>query len=534
VVFVTAGENTRLWVRDLDALESRPLNGTDGATGNPFWSFDSKSVVFSVPGKLKKIEIAGGSPQTLCDIRDNAFGGFWTHDNQVVFGGPGGVRKVPAAGGTAAALTIPDLNRGEQGHIEPVLLPDGVHFVYTRFAGLSGLGGLYIGSLNLKPEEQKLSPLLPGLSMAAYTPSAASTSDNGLLLFTRETTLLAQPFNTSRLELEREAVPVAEGLAITLGAFPGFSVSPTGVLTYTTGGAGDRRLTWYDRDGRPTGTVWAPGAYNELSISPDGTRVGVTRGPDDLDVYVFDLVGNRPIRLTSNAGPDRAPLWSPNGQQILFYSSRNPAGLHLKSANGAGDEELVLQLDQDNRLPKDWSNDGRFVIYSLINPQTRRDLGILSMDDAHKTTSFLQSEFNEVSGKFSPETQGSPRYVAYSSEESGSYEVYVTTFPDPKGGKWTISNGGGYQPRWRRDGKELLYFTSDGYLMSVDVTLTPSFKAGTPRRLFRAPIFGGGGSINETRWDLTPDGKRFLINTTSGDQASPIAVVVNWQTALKK
>jgi Tol biopolymer transport system component len=531
VLFVTAGETARLWVRDMDTLESRPLNVADSVTGNPFWSPDSRSVVFSVRGRLRKIEIAGGSPQTLCNIPDSAYGGFWTRDNQIVFGGPGGVRKVPAVGGTPSSLTIPDRNQGTAGHVEPALLSDGVHFVYTVFAQ-SSAGGLYIGSLNLKAEEQKSTRLLPDVSMAAYVPPAAPTSENGLLLFTRETTLLAQPFNTSRLELEGEAVPVAEGLAITLGVFPGFSVSPTGVLIYTTGSV-DSRLTWFDREGKPTGTVWTPGTYSELSLSPDSTRLSAVRGPEDLDIHVFDLVGNRPIRLTSNAGPDRAAVWSPDGQRILFYSNRSPAGFYLKSANGAGDQELLLKANQFNSLPKDWSNDGRFVMYSLLNGKGKRALAVLSMDGDHKSTPFLQSEFNQVGGKFSPETQGPPHYVAYMSEETGGYEVYVTTFPDPKG-KWPISSGGGYQPRWRRDGKELLYFTPDGKLMSVDVTLTPSFKAGTPKFLFQAPIFGGGATIDLPRWDVTPDGKRFLIITNSGDQASPIAVVVNWQTALKK
>jgi eukaryotic-like serine/threonine-protein kinase len=206
----------------------------------------------------------------------------------------------------------------------------------------------------------------------------------------------------------------------------------------------------------------------------------------------------------------------------------------VKSANGTGDEEALLKSDRTLGIPKDWSSDGRFLIYGTIEGKSRRDLWIMAMDGEHKVTKFLQTEANEAGAKFAPEGQASPRYVAYTSDESGKEEVYVTTFPDPNKGKWPISSGGGYQPRWRRDGKELLYFTADGKLMSVDVTLSPIFKAGAPKLLFQAPIFGGGASSDRILWDLTPDGQKFLINTTSNDLSAPIVVVINWQAALKK
>ncbi|PYS43156.1 MAG: hypothetical protein DMG14_01670 [Acidobacteria bacterium] len=251
-------------------------------------------------------------------------------------------------------------------------------------------------------------------------------------------------------------------------------------------------------------------------------------------MYIFDVVGNRSIRLTSSSFADRQPVWSPDGHRILFYSNRNPGGLFTKLANGAGEEELLLKFSQGGGSAKDWSSDGRFVIYSVNDPKTKRDLWVLNMDEEHKTTKFLQTDFSENDAKFLPELKGSPRYVAYVSDESRKDEVYVTTFPDPKNGKWPISSGGGYQPRWRRDGKELLYFSGDGKLMSVDVTLSPSFTASAPKILFQVPIFGGGATVGQHRWDLTPDGQRFLINTSSSDVSSPIAVVINWQAALNK
>ncbi len=221
-------------------------------------------------------------------------------------------------------------------------------------------------------------------------------------------------------------------------------------------------------------------------------------------------------------------------KNIVFSSGRKSgSGIFLKAANGTGEEKEL----ETNSGALRGTGPATDAFCSIRTSTLRRGAtwGLWRWSGGHKVTKFLQSEFNETAGKFSPETQGPPRYVAYVSDESGSYEVYVTTFPDPKEGKWIISNGGGYQPRWRRDGKELLYFTGDGKLMSVDVTLSPSFKAGTPNvPVLRLRSLAAGHNTEVHRWDLTPDGQKFLINTTPNDQSSTIAVVVNWQAALKK
>lgn len=523
------------WVRSLDTLESRPLIGTEGATGAPFWNADSKVVVFSVPGRLRKIDISSGQPQTLCVLQTDAIGGFFTADNKIVFGGPPGLLEVPADGGTPSALTIPDRSRGEAGHLEPSLLPDGVHFLYTRYAPGSDAKGVYIGALNLKPDQQESKPLIPELTLSAFVPSNEESPAGGFVIFTRENAVVEQPFDSTRLKLSGGAVPIADQPALTVGAAPAFSVSRTGTLVYFMGGTGDRHLTWYDRRGVPTGSAWAPGVYNELALSPDGTRVAVVRDSGSSDIHIFDFAGNRSIRLTSNPLTESKPLWSPDGGEILFYSNRDTGGFFAKPSNGAGDEKLILKFDTGiGAAPNDWSGDGRFVIYApTSSTRVNRDLWLLTMDEEHKTTKFLQTEFNELDAVFLPESQGHPRYLAYVSNESGRNEVYVRTFPDPENGKLPISSGGGYQPRWRRDGKDLLYFTGEGKLMSVDVTLTPSFKAGVPRVLFQPPIYGGGPTVNSRRWNLTPNGDRFLIITTSND-VTPIVVVVNWLSGLKK
>jgi eukaryotic-like serine/threonine-protein kinase len=535
LVFNVTGEGgSRLWVREMDTLEARPLNGTEGAAGAPFWSFDSRWIVFSAQGKLKKIEIAGGPAQTLCDVRTDIFGGFWTRDNRIVFGGPPGLLEVPATGGSPSPLTIPNLSRGEAGHVEPSLLPDGVHFTYTRYAPNSDIAGVYIGSLNAKPEQQGSKRLLADLSPSAYAPGIDGSSETGFLLFVREGTLMAQPFDSSRMELSGDAIPIANQLEVTLGIAPAFSVSMTGVLAYFTGIGGDRYLTWYDRQGRQIATEWSAGPYRELSISRDGGRVSVVRESGNADIYVFDLIGKRSIRLTSSSFFESQPLWSQDDKSILFRSTGNAGGFYSKSANGAGDQEPVMKFDQAPGFLTDWSSDGHFVLYTANDPKNRRDVWVLNLTGEHKSTKFLQTEFNESTAKFAPESQAFPRYVAYVSDESGRDEVYVTTFPDSRAGKWPISTGGGYQPRWRRDGKELLYFNGEGKLMSVDVTLTPSFTASTPKILFHAPINGGGATLFQDRWDLTPDGQRFLIITTTNEVSSPVAVVVNWQAGLKR
>src|SRR5262249_298180 len=291
---------------------------------------------------------------------------------------------------------------------------------------------VYIGSLDVKPEEQGLRRLLPELTVSAYVPRIGESPANGLLLFTRDATLLAQPFDSSRLVLSGEAAPIAHQLSRTMATVASFSVSANGVLVYPSGMTDNRRLTWYDRQGKEIGSVGPPGSYNELALSPDAHRVAVVRELDNIDIYVFDVDGNRSIRLTATPTVDRQPVWSPDGKRILYLTS--PTGLFTRASDGAGDPEQLLKFDQ-MRSVKDWSSDARIVIFVANNLKTKRDLWLLTMSDEKKPTNFLHTEFNENDAKFSPEAQG-PHYVAYVSDESSNGDVYVTTFPDPKNGKW--------------------------------------------------------------------------------------------------
>ncbi|HEV2202294.1 MAG TPA: protein kinase [Bryobacteraceae bacterium] len=537
VVFQAVTEGVaRLWVRALDQLEPRPLAGTEGVVGLQFWSPDSRFVAFDVQGTLKKVEASGGPAQSLCTLPGNLLGGFWTGDGRIVFGTlASGLFQVAAAGGAASPITVLDPKRQETYHAFPALLPDGLHFLYTRFtvnAETSGifLGTLAAGTVNPGPEQQASKRLLADVSSSVFArpPDPRATGD-GYVLFSREGTLMAQPFDGARLEFSRDATPIAEQVPGT-GAF---SVSSTGVLVFATraGAGAGRRLTWYDRQGKSLGTsgAGASDASTELELAPDGTRVAVVRlGSTWIDEFARGVTNRiRP--------PDTSvrPVWSPDGNRIVFAS---PPNVYVKAASNAGKEEVLFKFERATD-PLDWSRDGRWLLYQETDPITKHDLWALPMEEgkpagkppAGKPIVFLQTASDEREGKFSPDG----RFVAYVSDESGKSEVYVASFPAPSF-RVPISNGGGYQPRWRRDGKELLYLTGDSKLMSVDVTLGGTFQAGVPKALFVVPIIGGGtGQLH--RWDLTADGQRFIVDTVrSGDASAPLTLVENWTALLRK
>jgi len=331
-----------------------------------------------------------------------------------------------------------------------------------------------------------------------------------------------------KLQLTGEPVRVAEAVGNS-GANGYFSASNNGVLAYRAGSGAILRLTWFDRQGKLLGTVGQPGDYNTLALSPDGTQVSVQQGSD---LWLIEFARTSIKRFTLDSQSHAGPIWSPDETSITFNSTQGGGtGLYRKPAGGVGNEETLVKNNHPN-YPDDWSRDGRSLIYSDQDPKTKRDLWVLPTDGDRKPSVFLQTEFNESEAKFSPDGH----WVAYESDASGKYEIYVRPYPATgSGNELLISNGGGSQPRWRRDGKELFYFSSGGKLMVVDVATGPVFKAGVPRLLFQAPIFGGGISNEIWRWDMTGDGQRFLINTVPEENVSaPITVVLNWQSEFKK
>jgi len=389
---------------------------------------------------------------------------------------------------------------------------------------------------------------LVGGAPAAYAPASGPGSSSGYLLFTREGSLMVQALDLRRRELAGQAVPIAQGMGS--GAPRAFSASMTGVLAYSTGefsGSPESitQLTWFDRSGNALGIVGEPGRYNTVALSRDGASVAVSRqapagrgGRSASDIWVY--ARGISARLTSDLAADWLAAWSPDGSRIIFSSDRDGGvhNLYERLASGAGSEDLLVKSNEDKSV-QDWSRDGRFLLYSVAvggrsdRPTTSHDLWFLPLtpgDTGRVPKIYLKTEFNENEGQFSPDG----RFVAYVSDGSGRDEIHVRPFPIASEGKWIVSHGGGIAPRWRRDGKELFYISADSKIMAVDVTTNPMFKTGIPKALFQAPILGGATARHVIRYDVSPDGQRFLINSAAPEGPSPITVVLNWTALLKR
>jgi eukaryotic-like serine/threonine-protein kinase len=541
LAFVAAGADGKrqLWIRSLDSLEARLLPGVEPAVAVPFWSYDSRFVAFlSADHKLKKVDISGGPAQTLCDATA-VWGGSWSRGGVILFAEarPLGVMRVSAAGGTPTALTTLDPARQESLHEFPKLLPDGRHFLYFRYSTTPGNNGIYVGAMDAKPSEQSSKPLLVNdTDPEYYVPSADSS--NGYLLFYREGTVLAQAFNPNKLELSGDPAPVAEQVGIYGGLYGFFSASTNGVLTYVSGNTnGNVQLTWFDRQGKNLGNIGEPDFFRTLALSPDGKLAAVNRSDSSLlgkgNLWLLDLTrGGAAARFTSDASQDSSPVFSPDGSRIVFLSTRDGGpNLYQKSTSGIKDEELLLKSDEP-KVPYSWSPDGRSLLYTVQSPKTKDDVWILPMDGSQKPPMLFQgTQFNETGAKFSPDGH----WIAYQSDETGRFEVYVREFLLGSDGKpaatapHLISNGGGTVLIWRDDGKELLYVSGDNRtVMSAEVSTKPVFRSSPAQLLFQTPVGVATGSP-------AADGKRFLI-AVPVNQSGPqqFTVVQNWQAGLRK
>ena len=544
LAFIAPGSDGRnlVWIRVLDSLEPHQLPGTENVLTPVFWSPDSRFIAFQADSTLKKVDTSGGQPQAICDISVAVLGGAWNRDGIIIFGTDGnGIMQVPAAGGVPTSLTTTG-GRNEV-HIFPLFLRDQRHFFYLRAPENPGI---YLGSLDVKPEQQSSKRVLSTSLMAVYAPSA--DAGMGRLLFIRDGGLLAQPFDEKSLEPLGEPVPVAErvGSLFLSGTFSASS----GVLAYRPGITAFwlSRLTWFDRQGKPLGEAGEPGtySYNDLALSPDGTRLAAARvdpkvAAHEAGIWLLDLPRGVSTRFTFDLAPDWAPVWSPDGNRVAFAANRAGGdGIYQKASNSGGKEGTGVGATGDPKFPDDWSRDGRFLLYSQRDPRTHADLWVMPLASdgipSGAATPFANTEFSEEQGRFSPDTH----WIAYASDESGRSEIYVQPFPAPPNGgsKTRISRDGGNQPRWRRDGKELFYLSLDGKLMAAEVTEEPVFKAGLPKPLFQ--VSGARISHNDPKvagqvfgWDAAPDGKRFLIDTAT-TSSEPVTVVLNWTAELKK
>jgi serine/threonine protein kinase len=504
-----ADEKNRLYVRNLDSTEAKLLPGSDNPI-EPFWSPDSRSIAYGSNGKLKRSDLASGAnAQVLCDAA-RMTGGTWSKDGTIVF--TPDYRKtlvqVSAQGGEPKPMMMNVEESDAERHRYPYFLPDGRHFLFYRETK-----GIWAGSLD-SPE---IKQILPDNSPVVYAPQ-------GYLIFIRNDALVAQAFDAAKLALSGEPAPIITGQRNDFGNRR-FSVSDNGALLWQGLWQRDYQLAWFDRAGQQTGTVDAPAKASvgqDPQISPDGKRLAVKR---EQNLWVIDLEKGTGQRITSTFA--QHPVWSPDGTRLVYSAT---AGLTVKNANGSGEAELLLP---GANFPRAWSPDGRFIIYSRRGVKTRLDMYALPLFGERKEYLLLDSLFDEIYSQISPDG----RWLAYSTDETGDYEIYVQSFSaDGKLGadKKRVSTAGGRFPVWRRDGSELFFAAPDGTLMTTAVkTGGTEFQFAAPKPLFKTRMLMWFGNVHE--YDVSPDGQRFLIGTLVGEsKAAPPTVILNWTADLKK
>ena len=516
------GAGMSLWLRSFDSLDARQLTAEEGA--QPFWSPDSQTIAFFAGSEYKKIDIRTGRIQTLISALGQS--GTWSRAGVIVMKLQDRpvLSRVSADGGPATPATTLDAAREETIHTWPQFLPDGRRFLYVARSPRPEYDKtICVGAL----DSTSRTVLFKADSHAVYA--------LGYLLFMRGSTLVAQPFDATSLRATGEPVPVADRVeSNAIGNRGSFSVSDSGVLAYRA--IGETQLLWLDRAGRVLATIGSPGTYGNPALSPDGQRAAVARldlATGAPDIWTGELARGILSRFTFDPSAEDMPLWSRDGSRIVFRAARQPgvAGFYEKSSSGTGAEERVLSGLNAFANPLGWSGQGAALVYGAQAGKTLNDLWELPRDGDRKPVALLQTEFQEIQGQPSPDG----RWLAYVSNESGRYEVYVRSVTGK--GKWPVTATGGLEPKWQGDSKELFYLANDRRLMSVTLQRTDSgLRVGMPTRLFEtrlSTIPNTGYTRNQ--YDVTPDGQHFLINQPSGDAlAPPIAVISNWPAALKK
>ena len=523
LAFVATGRDgrARIWIRRLDEVEATPLAGTDEAQ-NIFWSPDGRFLAFRSGFELKKIDVSDGVIQTLCACIV-AVSGAWNVDGIILFGTPQGLMRVPSTGGEPVQVTTVDPARGETIHLFPTFLPDGHHFLYFRQAATADNSGTFAGSVDAKPEEQKPTTRLLATN-ADYVPSGST--EPGRLIFTRGDGLYAQPFDATRLELIGEPARLRGRTGASI-----LFTATTSTIAYT-GYKPASQLTWFDRQGKVVGTIGEPGMVVDPRISPQGDAVAFSRArASSFDIWVYDMVRATAHQLTFNQQDNEVPIWSPDGTQIAFLSIQGGSvSIHQKASSGVGEEEVV---DRE-RIAADWSRDGRYLIESILDPKTKFDVWVLPRSGEKKAFPFLNGSSNEIQARLSP----NGKWLAYASDETGRYEIYVQTFtvagagsPLESGGKWKVSTNGGAWPVWSRNGKELFFIGPDRKMIAVGINpaSTDKFDFEEPRPLFESRAGQGPYDI----FDVSNDG-RFLIRVPVDAVSTPITVILNWTSLLEK
>ena len=522
-IAATRGSPSQIWVRPLDSVQAQPLAGTEGASF-PFWSPDNRFIAFFAAGKLKRVDTRGGTPQTLADAAGGR-GGAWNQDDVILFTAQPNspISRVSASGGTVTAATTFDADQAILTQYWPQFLPDGRHFLYYQRSAKAEHRGTYLTAL----DSSERTRVLETGTRAVYAP--------GHLLFVRDGILFAQAFDDRALRTSGELIRVADGVGYWASSFAysAMTASSSGVLAYGPNVVFTTSLRWRDRAGATSGHPIEPRAYGSPRLSPDqmSVMVAVTDATTaQPDLWLLAPARGTSSKVTLDPSSDWFPAWSPDGSRIFFASARTGTQTIFEKA-GVAPEEVFL----DNVLvggvatyPHDVSQDGQFLLYQQSTSRGY-DLGVIPLSGDRKPTPFVTGYSNEVQGRFSP----NHRWIAYASDESGKFEVYVRPFPAESTRPTTISVAGGMQPEWRRDGTELFYISADGKLTAVPVVTTETtFTAGTPRALFDVEVPEPTAPY-PTDYAVTADGQRYLVNTVVDQPMRPaLTVILNWTAAL--
>jgi eukaryotic-like serine/threonine-protein kinase len=522
VAYWEQGNKYVIWTYRIGEANASVVEGTDGAM-HPFWSPDGKWIAFFAQGKLKKVDLSGKSVHVICDA-PNGRGGAW-NKNGVILYTPDvflGIYRVSAGGGTATEETKLDESRSESSHRWPVFLPDGKHYIYlsANFSGQYDKNALFLGELGSK----KRRLLVAASSNAAY-------AEPGYLLYMRDDALVAQAFDLKSVSLTGEPhqllrevyyMPVLD-LAL-------FDVGADGTLVAQTGSAlGVSRLTWFDREGKTLGILGRAGTYANPNLSPDGKRVAYDqRSPDGraIGIWVQDVKSDTALRLTLHPSLNQAPVWSPDGKKIVFTSNRKVINkMFKKHSDGSGAEDEITDIKAGRMVNAwDWSRDGKYLLV-----RNEAELWCYSLAEG-KSWIYIKGPSVVKNAQFSPDG----KYVAYATNETGDWEIYVSPFPEASS-KWQVSRGGGEEPRWRGDEKELFYVSPDGKLMATTVKLGASFESMMPVPLFQTRRRQKISSQDIFTYAISEDGNKFLFNTLMDQRETPpLSIIRNWNAELEK
>jgi serine/threonine protein kinase len=515
LAFVASGADrvSQIWLRPIDSPVARAIPGTVHPS-YPFWSASSRSIGFFSDGQLKRIDIDGGPARPLAKA-PNGRGGAWSADDVILFS-PGTsdvIYRVSADGGTVRQ-TVMSVPRRETSHRWPQFLPDGRHFIYFARSADDNQSAICLASLDATGD----AVLVRSSFGAVYAPP-------GKLLYVAEGTLLAATFDIVHSRVSDDPAQLVDHVATSSNFYGAFSASNNGVLAYATS-ASAAELAWMGRDGRRLGVVAGRGRYVDFRLSPDGRYVAIAEVEpltDRSDLRLVDTVRGANLRLTTSPATDASPVWSPDGTRLVFRSNRERNhDLFIRPAAGGGEDRLLLQTSAA-KYPSSWSPDGSFVVYHANDARTHHDVWAVPIDHPDQPQPLVQTEFDEMQGQISP----SGRWLAYTSNQSARFEVYVQ--PQPADGrKWQLSTDGGSDPKWRADEKELFYIGRDGRMMSVDLNAVAAFDYGTPRPLFPLRDFAAAAPYLSA-YDVGRDGQRFLVRVPSEDpQTHPLNVLVHW------